>query len=172
MPNLADVDGDELITFRDLNDNANLSFVSDRNSTGFIDAGDLLDDPSWEDGTDGDGNGFIDDLVGWDFLDNDNDPKTEQTAHGTGMAGIIGANHEQRRRRRWRELESVQIMPLRHQRSNQWIPDVDSSMDIQRSPSLNYAVENGASISANSWLMARIPSESTHVRCDQGGRRK
>jgi hypothetical protein len=34
---------------------------------------------------DGDGNGFVDDIVGWDFLDNDNDAYDDvQYGHGTG----------------------------------------------------------------------------------------
>ncbi len=43
-------------------------------------------------GVDDDGNGKIDDINGWDFVNNDNDP-TDDTAvlHGTHMAGIIGA---------------------------------------------------------------------------------
>jgi hypothetical protein len=36
---------------------------------------------------DGDGNGFVDDIAGWDFLDNDNDPYDDvQYGHGTGEA--------------------------------------------------------------------------------------
>jgi Ca2+-binding EF-hand superfamily protein len=73
---LTDTDSDGLITFRDLNHSSNQSFVFDYNGTGYIDAGDLLSDPSWENGDDQDGNGFVDDLVGWDFQDNDNDPSS------------------------------------------------------------------------------------------------
>jgi hypothetical protein len=52
---------------------------------------DLLDPQdvliAFSDGTDGDGNGFVDDLVGWDFLDDDNDPFDDvQYGHGTGEA--------------------------------------------------------------------------------------
>lgn len=46
-------------------------------------------------GIDDDGNGFIDDMVGWDFLDNDNDPdditSQQNPGHGTHCAGIVGA---------------------------------------------------------------------------------
>lgn len=45
-------------------------------------------------GIDDDGNGFVDDVRGWDFRDNDNDP-TDTSAtcsgHGTHTAGTIGA---------------------------------------------------------------------------------
>lgn len=43
-----------------------------------------------DNGVDDDGNGYIDDVHGWDFLDEDNDPMDEN-AHGTHLAGIIGA---------------------------------------------------------------------------------
>ncbi|MBE7538919.1 MAG: immunoglobulin domain-containing protein [Opitutaceae bacterium] len=41
-------------------------------------------------GLDDDANGLVDDLHGWDFANNDNDP-TDQDSHGTHVAGIIGA---------------------------------------------------------------------------------
>lgn len=42
---------------------------------------------AFSDGTDDDGNGFTDDIVGWDFLDDDNDPYDDvQYGHGTGEA--------------------------------------------------------------------------------------
>jgi subtilisin family serine protease len=45
-------------------------------------------------GIDDDGNGFVDDVHGWDFRDNDNnpsDPSTVCSSHGTHTAGTIGA---------------------------------------------------------------------------------
>lgn len=41
-------------------------------------------------GLDDDGNGYIDDFRGWDFVNNDNDPIDDQ-GHGTHCAGTIGA---------------------------------------------------------------------------------
>ncbi|GAB5466631.1 MAG: hypothetical protein Kapaf2KO_20670 [Candidatus Kapaibacteriales bacterium] len=40
--------------------------------------------------TDDDSNGYVDDINGWDFANNDNDP-TDDHGHGTNVAGIIGA---------------------------------------------------------------------------------
>ncbi len=87
---LTDTDSDGLITFIDLNQPANSASVTDDNGNGFIDAGDLLVDSRWENGTDEDGNGLTDDLIGWDFLNNDNDPFDDHR-HGTHVAGTIGA---------------------------------------------------------------------------------
>jgi subtilisin family serine protease len=86
---LADVDMDGLITFRDLNGASNASYVLDYNRNGRIDAGDLLRDLRWENGVDEDGNGYRDDLIGWDFVNNDNDP-FDDNGHGTHVAGTIG----------------------------------------------------------------------------------
>ena len=87
---ILDIDGDSLFTFFDLNHSSNSSHVSDLNSNGFIDSGDLLLDQQWADGTDTDGNGFKDDFVGWDFVNNDNDP-FDDNSHGTHVSGTIGA---------------------------------------------------------------------------------
>jgi hypothetical protein len=42
-------------------------------------------------GIDDDNNGFIDDVFGWDFADNDNTPLPSSSAHGTHVAGIAAA---------------------------------------------------------------------------------
>lgn len=47
-------------------------------------------DPGDLDGEDQDENGYIDDLIGWDFVENDNNPH-DFAGHGTHLAGIIGA---------------------------------------------------------------------------------
>lgn len=41
-------------------------------------------------GQDDDHNGFVDDIYGWDFVNDDNDP-TDDYGHGTHVAGTIGA---------------------------------------------------------------------------------
>ncbi len=43
-----------------------------------------------DNGIDDDSNGFVDDLRGWDFLDDDAIPNDE-TGHGTHVSGIVGA---------------------------------------------------------------------------------
>ena len=59
----------------------------DRRRTGrtLLDPQDVL--IAFSDGADDDGNGYVDDIVGWDFLDDDNDPFDDvQYGHGTGEA--------------------------------------------------------------------------------------
>jgi len=87
---LSDMDADGPITFRDLNASANAAHVRDVNGNGRIDAGDLLNDARWENGVDEDGNGFLDDLIGWDFANKDNDPYDDNN-HGSHVGGTIGA---------------------------------------------------------------------------------
>ncbi len=110
---LVDIDGDNLITFYDLNNvtvdpltlelsqpdfagGPNAPFVSDKNANGRIDALDLLADPNWADGRDTDGNTFFDDFFGVNFRSGSGDPfpsntPSDELGHGTHVAGTIGA---------------------------------------------------------------------------------
>ena len=57
--------------------------VADWNGNGIIDPEDLIH--IFSDGTDDDGNGYVDDICGWDMLDDDNDPHDDVSyGHGTG----------------------------------------------------------------------------------------
>lgn len=47
---------------------------------------------AWQpNGVDDDGNGYVDDIVGWDFFFNVNNPNDELSGHGTHVAGIAAA---------------------------------------------------------------------------------
>ena len=60
--------------------------VTDRNSNGFVDPEDLI--LAFSDGVDSDGNGFVDDISGWDFHEHDNNP-TDRTSFGHGTAEAV-----------------------------------------------------------------------------------
>lgn len=68
---------------------------TDTNGNGYIDGEDAV--AWWSDGTDGDGNGFTDDLVGWNFLAGTNKSFGGPAncgpygGHGTCVAGLIAA---------------------------------------------------------------------------------
>jgi subtilisin family serine protease len=140
---LSDMNGDDIFTFFDLNHSANASHVSDLNNNGLIDAGDLLADQDWADGTDTDGNGFKDDFVGWDFVNNDNDP-FDDNAHGTHVSGTIGAmgnNGTGVVGVNW----DVQIMALK------FLDAGGSGYTTGAIQAVEYATSMGAQLTNNSW---------------------
>ena len=152
---LTDADSDGLMTFRDLNAAANATFVSDVNANGYIDGGDLLRDPRWANGVDGDGNGKVDDLVGWDFHNNDNDPKPEISGgvyqtHGTDMAKIIGAMTNNGLGSAGINWE-VRLIPVRIRSVGGATTDL---INTNAAAGIDYAVASGAPISNNSWRAA------------------
>ncbi|MFN8643390.1 MAG: S8 family serine peptidase [Candidatus Binatia bacterium] len=66
------------------------SRVSDQNGNGVIDPEDLIF--LFSDGIDADENGYVDDISGWDFFEDDNDPLDEvRYGHGTGESHDSGA---------------------------------------------------------------------------------
>ncbi len=59
--------------------------LKDGNGNGVLDAGDLI--VQFSDGVDDDKNGYVDDISGWDFFKDDNDPYDDtRYGHGTGEA--------------------------------------------------------------------------------------
>lgn len=61
------------------------SRVTDKNSNGLLDPQDLI--KIFSDGKDDDGNGYVDDISGWDFFNDDNDAQDDtRFGHGTGEA--------------------------------------------------------------------------------------
>jgi len=94
-------------------------------------------------GIDDDGNGYVDDVHGWDFINNDNDPM-DDNGHGTHCAGVIGAvgnngvgisgvN------------QKVKIMPLKFLRAD-GTGDVAASLNA-----IAYARKMGANVISCSW---------------------
>jgi len=97
---------------------------------------------------DDDGNGFVDDINGWDFHKNDNSPVDETSAanpgHGTHCAGIIGAVGNNQVGISGIS-QHVSIMPIR-------FLGADGSGDLFSSTkAIDYAIANGAHIISASW---------------------
>jgi subtilisin family serine protease len=89
-------------------------------------------------GYDDDGNGYVDDIRGWDFINNDNAP-LDDNMHGTHVAGIVGAvggNGIGVAGAAW----NVKLMPIKVFQSN----GAGNSSTIAEG--VNYATANGATI--------------------------
>ncbi len=88
-------------------------------------------------GIDDDGNGFIDDIRGWDFVQNDNNPAPSGGSHGTHTAGTIGAEFNN-------GLgvagmgPNIRVMALRIYSSAAWMTHLTNAVD--------YAWRNGAEV--------------------------
>jgi Subtilase family/FG-GAP-like repeat len=86
-PGVYDLNGDGIFNVQDY---AADPRVYDANGNGLLDPGDLI--LIFSDGVDNDGNGYIDDIAGWDVYENDNDPfDNVRFGHGTGRAKEMGA---------------------------------------------------------------------------------
>jgi subtilisin family serine protease len=159
LKNLIDVDGDGLITFYDLNDprNQGVGKITDINHDGRIDAADILapmtkdskgndtGNGGWVDGISEDGDTqHVDDLIGWNFVANSNDP-FDDNGHGSHVSGTIGAmgnNGTGVAGLNW----SIQIMALK------FLGADGTGTLADATAALNYAVAHGAAMTNNSWI--------------------
>lgn len=94
-------------------------------------------------GKDDDGNGYVDDIYGWDFINNDNDPM-DDNGHGTHVAGVIGAvgnNGVGIAGMNW----NVKIMPLKFLRAD---GNGDTAAALN---AIAYARRMGADVITCSW---------------------
>lgn len=112
---------------------------------------------------DDDQNGYVDDIQGWDWVNNDNDPMDEHghgthtvgtiAATGNNGIGVVGVN--------WKS----KIMALR-------FLDARGSGSIENAvKALQYAADNGARISSNSWGCAcnsQVQDDAVKYEHDRG----
>lgn len=95
-----------------------------------------------EAGVDDDGNGYVDDIHGYDFANNDGDPK-DGHGHGTHCAGIIGAVHDRNGVRG--VMNKVKIIGIK------FLTDKGSGTTENAIKSIDYAIKVGANVMSNSW---------------------
>lgn len=94
-------------------------------------------------GVDDDGNGFVDDVRGWDFVQDDNDPR-DLNGHGTHTAGTIGAAGNDGTGVTG-VAQDVRILPLRILGAN------NSGLVSDSVAAINYARAIGARIVSGSY---------------------
>lgn len=108
-------------------------------------------------GLDDDGNGFVDDLHGWDFVQADNDP-LDEADHGTHVAGIIAAGGL------YKDgvagVANVMIMPLRVLNANR------QGVDTNVARAIDYAVRMGAHV-VNVSLGGEQPNTFLRQACER-----
>jgi len=71
---------------------ANDPRVHDSNGNGYIDPEDLI--AAFSDGVDHDHDGYVNDISGWDFYDNQNDPATEDSTYAHSDDQMLVIHHE------------------------------------------------------------------------------
>lgn len=95
-----------------------------------------------EKGIDDDGNGFIDDIHGYDFSNKDGDPMDGQ-GHGTHCAGVIGAAHNGEGI--MGIMNEVQIVAVK------FLSDTGSGKSEDALLAIDYAIKAGVQVMSNSW---------------------
>ncbi len=95
-----------------------------------------------KEGVDDDGNGFIDDIHGYDFANDDGDP-TDGHGHGTHCAGVIGASHNGKGVAG--VLDKVNLIGIK------FLTDRGSGTTVNAIKSIEYAIKVKAHVMSNSW---------------------
>jgi hypothetical protein len=143
-----DCNGDGAFNVEDYADDPRVSVSAgdDTSDTGsnadsILDASDLI--ATFSQGADGDANGYIDDIAGWDFFDNDNDPYDASSCcsangHGTGRAREAVAETNNGADETGM-CPKCQLMPLRIWDS--FVPPTDNW-----ALAVTYAADNGAGV--------------------------
>lgn len=93
-------------------------------------------------GVDDDGNGYVDDIHGYDFANNDGDP-IDGHSHGTHCAGTIGASHN--------DLGVAGIMADVEFVAIKFLADNGSGSTEAAIKSIDYATKMNVDLMSNSW---------------------
>ena len=89
-------------------------------------------------GIDDDKNGYVDDIIGWDFLDNDNRP-WDYSGHGTFVAGVIAGS--------WKDPEGMAgINPFAHLMVLRVANGFGHTRGSYIAQAITYAADNGARV--------------------------
>ena len=94
-------------------------------------------------GVDDDNNGYIDDINGWDFANNDNDPNDDES-HGTHVAGTIAAVGNN-------SIGVIGVSPNAKIMALKFLDSSGSGLTSDAILAIEYATANGAHITNNSW---------------------
>jgi hypothetical protein len=137
-----DANGDGAVNVRDYACDPAVDVTGgDTESDSLLDASDLI--AAFSDGSDADGNGYVDDIAGWDFFDDDNDPFDASSCcsasgHGTGRA-LEAAAETDNGEDGTGMCPDCQVMPLR-------VWDTFVADTNLFSLGLVYAADNGAAV--------------------------
>ena len=93
-------------------------------------------------GVDDDGNGYVDDIYGYDFANKDGDPM-DGHSHGTHCAGVIGASHDGKGIAG--VMGQVKLIGIK------FLSDKGSGETIDAISSIEYAIKRGVNVMSNSW---------------------
>src|SRR5262249_9114179 len=94
---------------------------------------------------DDDGNGFVDDVRGWNFVSNTNDPKDDsQVGHGTHVSGTIAAVGDN-------AIGIIGVAPKAKIMPIKGAPADGRQEFSTLAPALLYAISNGADVINCSW---------------------
>ncbi len=102
-------------------------------------------------GIDDDGNGFIDDTVGYDFANTDNNPM-DGHGHGTHIAGTIAATGNN-------SLGVIGLAFNSKVMALKGLDDSGSGSDYDLAMGITYAADNGADVVNASWGSGGFPSK-------------
>ncbi len=101
-----------------------------------------------DNGIDDDNNGYIDDVVGWDFVSNDNKPYdfkgSANPGHGTHCAGNVAA-------RGFNGTGIAGVAPFVKIMALRFIGEKGQGTTADAIKAIKYAVDNGAKVLSNSW---------------------